>query len=65
MGLKFSIICGTFQVLLVILFSVLVDYGDHASAPHKRKGSTGAAHNTSEKLAVNDVAAYYPSKRYV
>lgn len=65
MGLKFSIVCGLFQVLLIILFAVLVDYSDHASPPHSRKGSKGAAHNTSETLPVNDVALFYPSKIYV
>ena len=64
MGLKFSIVCGLFQVLLVILFSVLVDYSDHASPPHKRKGAEGSAHNASETLPVNDVAIFYPSKSY-
>lgn len=66
MGLKFCIVCGLFQVLLVILFSVLVDYSDHASPPHKRKGSTGTALNASaETLPVNDITIYYPSKSYV
>lgn len=60
MSLKFSLICGIFQVLLVILFSVLVDYGQHASPPHKRKGSGGSVQNSSETLAVNDVTIYYP-----
>ena len=62
MGLKFCIICGLFQVFLVILFSVLVDYSDHASPPHKRKGATETAPNASETLPVNDIATYYPSK---
>ena len=65
MGLKFCIICGLFQLLLVILFSVLVDYSDHASPPHKRKGATKTAPNASETLPVNDISIYYPSKCYV
>lgn len=65
MGFKFSIICGIFQVLLVILFSVLVDYGQHASPPHKRKGSAGSVVNSSETLAVNDVTVYYSSKGFL
>ena len=63
MAMKFSIACGLFQLLLVILFSVLTKYGDHASPPHLRKG----ANNTSllsdaETLPENDVSIYYPSK---
>ena len=65
MGFKFSIICGIFQVLLVILFSVLVDYGQHASPPHKRKGFAGSVVNSSETLAVNDVTVYYSSKGFL
>lgn len=64
MGLKFTIVAAIFQVLLIILFSVLVDYSEHALAPHNRKGATGTAHNTSETLPVNDVAIYYPSKTF-
>lgn len=62
MSLKFSIACGLFQLLLVILFSVLTNYGDHASPPHKRKGATDTSANVSETLPVNDVSIYYPSK---
>ena len=64
MSLKFFIVSGLFQVLLIVLFSVLVDYSDHASPPHKRKGSNGSAHNIPETLPVNDVANFYPSKSY-
>ena len=62
MSLKFSVACGLFQVLLVILFIVLVKYGDHASPPHKRKGATETTPNASETLPVNDISIYYPSK---
>ena len=65
MGLKFCIVCGLFQVLLVVLFSVLADYSDHASPPHKRKGATDTAPNASETLPVNDISIYYSSKSYV
>ena len=65
MSLKFSIACGLFQLLLVILFSVLTNYGDHASPPHKRKGATETSPNVSETLPVNDVSIYYPSKSSV
>lgn len=65
MGLKFCIICGLFQLLLVILFSVLADYSDHASPPHKRKGATKTTPNVSETLPVNDISIYYSSKSYL
>lgn len=65
MGLKFCIVCGLFQVLLVVLFSVLADYSDHASPPHKRKGATDTAPNAFETLPVNDISIYYSSKSYV
>ena len=65
MGLKFCIVCGLFQLLLVILFSVLVDYSDHASPPHKRKDASKTTPNVSETLPVNDISVYYPSKGYV
>lgn len=65
MGLKFCIICGLFQLLLVILFAVLADYSDHASPPHKRKGETKTTPNVSETLPVNDISIYYPSKSYL
>lgn len=65
MSLKFSIACGLFQLLLVILFSVLTNYGDHASPPHKRQGAADTSPNVSETLSVNDVSIYYPSKSSV
>ena len=65
MGLKFCIICGLFQLLLVILFAVLADYSDHASPPHKRKGATKTTPNVSDTLPVNDISIYYPSKSYL
>ena len=63
MTTKFSIACGLFQLLLVILFSVLTKYGDHASPPHLRKGANDSLPDTSETLPANDVSIYYPSKR--
>ena len=59
MGLKFTIVASLFQILLIILFSVLVDYSDHALPAHRRKG---AAPNATETLTSNDIAAFYPSK---
>ena len=62
MELKFTITGLLFQALLIILFSVLVDYSDHALPSHSRKGASGYANVTAEKLPVNDVSVYYPSK---
>jgi len=62
MSMKFSIACGLFQLLLVVLFSVVTKYGDHASPPHKRKGAPDISPNASETLSTNDVSVYYSSK---
>ena len=62
MGLKFTITGLLFQALLIILFSVLVDYSDHALPSYSRKGASGDGNVTAEKLPVNDVSVYYPSK---
>lgn len=62
MAMKFSIACGLFQLLLVILFSVLTKYGDHASPPHLRKGANDTSLNAAETLPQNDVSIYYSSK---
>lgn len=59
MSMKFSIACGLFQLLLVVLFSVVTKYGDHASPPHKRKGAPDTSPNASETLSTNDVSVYY------
>ena len=64
MTLKFTIACGLFQLLLVVLFSVLTNYGDHASPPHKRKGAPDTSPNVSETLPVNDISVYYPGKSF-
>ena len=62
MGLKFTITGLLFQALLIILFSVLVDYSDHALPSHSRKGASGDVNVTAKTLPVNDVSVYYPSK---
>ena len=62
MGLKFAITGLLFQALLIILFSVLVDYSDHALPSHSRKGASGDVNVTTKTLPVNDVSVYYPSK---
>ena len=56
----FPLIGGIFQGLIIVLFALLVDYGDHAVSPHRRIGAS--KNQTHEKLEVNDIAVYYPSK---
>ena len=63
MGLKFTVVASIFQILLIVLFSVLVDYSNHALPPHILKDATGAAQNTSDTISNNDITVYYPSKR--
>lgn len=62
MGLKFTITGLLFQALLIVLFSVLVDYSDNALPSHSRKGASRNVNVTTETLPVNDVSVYYPSK---
>ncbi|KXJ18333.1 ammonium transporter Rh type A [Exaiptasia diaphana] len=54
----FPLLGGIFQMLIIVLFALLVDYGDHAVSPHRRIGE--AKNQTQENHKVNDVAIYYP-----
>jgi len=62
-GIKFSAAALIFQTALIVLFGVLVDYGDHALPPHKRDG---LVNNTYSKTLVdvskNEIAIFYPCK---
>ncbi|XP_068676167.1 ammonium transporter Rh type B-like isoform X3 [Montipora capricornis] len=60
MGLKFTVVASIFQILLIVLFSVLVDYSNHALPPHNRKDATGVSQNTSDTISNNDITVYYP-----
>ena len=60
--MKFSVAAGIFQIILLICFATLVDYGQHALPPHKRKGANPNITGPNAALAANDVAVYYPSK---
>lgn len=60
---SFPLLGGIFQVLIIVLFALLVDYGDHAVSPHRRIGA--AKNQTQENLKVNDVSIYYSSKNYI
>lgn len=61
MGLKFTLTASIFQLLLIVLFAVLVDYSKHALPPHKHEGASGTGQNASNVIS-NDIAIYYPSK---
>lgn len=58
--MKFSVILAIAQVALIVLFAVLVDYGEHA-APKKRV-SSGNSSIFLPPPATNDISVYYPSK---
>lgn len=60
--MKFTIAAALFQIILIVLFAILVDYGEHALPPHKRKGADTNTTGSAPSLSVNDVAVYYPSK---
>lgn len=62
MGLKFTLTAAILQLLFLVLFSVLVDYSNHALPPHKHEGASGTAKNISNAISNNDIAVYYPSK---
>ena len=60
--MKFAVVAGLFQLLLIILFGTLVKYGQHALPPHKRKGANPNVTGLNPNLEPNDVTVYYPSK---
>ena len=60
--MKFAIAAALFQIILIVLFGTLVDYGEHALPPHKRKGANTNTSGPAPGLPVNDVTVYYPSK---
>lgn len=61
-SMKFSIVCAILQLLLVILFAVLTDYGDNAIPYHKRVGKGPNATAKAAEPTVNGVQVYYGSK---
>ena len=73
MGLKFSVVAGVFQVILVILFASVTRYGDQASPPAKKSSSvknnssaiTDILNVTEGSDARNDISIYYPSKSMI
>ena len=64
MGLKFSVTCGLFELMLLTLFAVLVKYGERAMPPSRQisqdvnKSSEVHVHTGPE----NDVPILYPCK---
>ena len=65
---KFTLILMIFQVILIVLFMALVDYGEHslprqgAGAQTRDNGSNKTQATAGSAEAVNDVSIYYPSK---
>ena len=55
--MKFSIILILVQILFIVLYAVLVDYGDMA-IPHKMANSS----KFTPQPTNNDISVYYPSK---
>ena len=60
--MKFSICAALFQILLLALFGVLVDYGEDAQPLHKRRHKNLTATDPDTNLRTNDIAVYYTSK---
>jgi len=69
-AVKFTILLLLFQSILVVLFMVLTDYGDHSLPPQRVSVKEKVVGNNTtqteflegEKLAENDITVYYPSK---
>ena len=55
--MKFSVVLALLQILFIILYAVLVDYGDMA-IPHKSLNSS----KFEPQPAKNDISVYYSSK---
>ena len=60
--MKFTIVAGIFQIVLIVLFATLVDYGQHALPMKRKDANPNVTGPTDLNLPVNDVAIYYPSK---
>lgn len=69
-AVKFTLVTMVFQLVLIAVFSVLVDYGGHSLPPKpvseqtKATGSnkTVAGQKRQEPPSPNDISVYYPSK---
>ena len=69
-AVKFTILLLLFQSILVVLFMILTDYGDHSLPPQSvsvqekviGNNTTQTLVMTGKEIAVNDITLYYPSK---
>ena len=69
-AVKFTLLLLLFQSILVVLFMVLTDYGEHALPPQSvnvqekpvGNNTTQTTVMTGKEVAVNDITLYYPSK---
>lgn len=62
-GVKFSAAALIFQTVLIILFGVLVDYGDHALPPHKRDGLVNDEYTKAlVDVSKNEISVFYSCK---
>lgn len=65
-NIKFTFCSLSFQIVLIVLFMVLVDYGDHSLPTLESKG--GTVGNTATPVTIesketaNDISLYYSSK---
>ena len=69
-AVKFTLVTMVFQLVLIAVFSVLVDYGGHSLPPKPVAEQTEAAGSNEtvtgqkrqEPQSPNDISIYYPSK---
>lgn len=64
-NIKFTFCSLSLQIVLIVLFMVLVDYGDHSLPTlESTGGSAGTATPATKesKETANDISLYYPSK---
>lgn len=69
-AVKFTLLVLLFQSVLVVLFMILTDYGEHSLPPQRVSVQTKVfGNNTTEtevlegqKIEANDITLYYPSK---
>ena len=60
-AVKFTFFAMTFQIILIVLFMALVDYGGQSMPPRAAESnSSETAEKNSQK--VNDITIYYSSK---
>jgi len=69
-AVKFTLLLLLFQSILVVLFTILTDYGQHSLPPQRVSVQEKVVGNNTtqtevmegEKIEVNDISLYYPSK---